>query len=53
VSREMLCPPNVFKLETVLHFEKEFKKRGFEGFHRKADTFLEMIFMGAQFFFQI
>jgi hypothetical protein len=36
VSREMLYPLNVFKLETVLHFEKGFKRHGIEGFYRKG-----------------
>ena len=32
----MLCPLNIFKLETVLDFEKDFKKHGIEGFYRKG-----------------
>jgi hypothetical protein len=32
----MLCSPNIFKLEPVLHFEKDFKKHGIEGFYRKG-----------------
>ena len=32
----MLYFPNIFKLETVLHFEKDFKKHGIEGFYRKG-----------------
>jgi hypothetical protein len=36
VSREMLCPPDIFHLEIVLHFEKGFKNHGIEGFYRKA-----------------
>jgi len=36
VSREMLCPLNIFKLETVVDFEKNFKKHGIEGFYRKG-----------------
>jgi hypothetical protein len=35
----MLCPPNVFKLETILHFEKDFKKHGIEEFYRKGRYF--------------
>jgi hypothetical protein len=36
VSRDMLCPPNILKLEAVLHFEKDLKKNAFEGFYRKG-----------------
>jgi len=32
----MLCPRNIFKLGAVLHFEKDFKKHGIEGFYRKG-----------------
>lgn len=50
----MLCPQNIFKLEAVLHFEKDLKKNmALKDFIEKAATFLKIIFMGTQLFFQL